>query len=108
MSDQYAFYKHGIGTHAKSYHQYNINGNFRKFTTDFGIDTEAGSKGTATFEIYGDDKPLYISPKQGRFDYPKHVEVDVTGVKMLGLVTNDAGDGINDDHTDWLNPQLWP
>lgn len=108
MSDMYMFYRHGIGTHAKSYHQYNINGQFRKFTTDFGIDTEAGTNASATFEIYGDDRPLYLSPKVGRFDMPHHIEVDVTGVKMLGLVTNDASDGINDDHTDWLNPLLWP
>lgn len=108
LSIQYAFYKHGIGTHSKSYHQYNIAGQFKRFTTDFGIDTEAGPNGSATFEIFGDDKPLFISEKIGRFDLPRHVEVDVTGVKMLGLVTNDAGDGINDDHTDWLNPILWP
>ncbi|OGG08896.1 hypothetical protein A2154_03850 [Candidatus Gottesmanbacteria bacterium RBG_16_43_7] len=108
LSVQYAFYRRGIGTHSKSYHQFNINGQFSKFTTDYGIDTEAGVNGTATFEIYGDDKPLFISDKTGRFDLPRHVEVDVTGVKMLGLVTNDAGDGINDDHTDWLNPLLWP
>jgi len=108
LSVQYYFYKKGIGTHAKSYHQYHINGQFKTFTTDIGIDTEAGSKGTATFEIYGDDRPLYNSGKIGRFDLPKHVEVDVTGVKLLGIVTNDADDGISDDHTDWLNPQLWP
>jgi Gpi18-like mannosyltransferase len=108
LSVQYAFYRHGYGTHAKSYQQFHINGNFRKFTTDYGIDTEAGSAGTATFEIYGDNKTLFKSEKIGRYEYPRHIEVDVTGVKLLGLVTNDAGDGINDDHTDWLNPLLWP
>lgn len=108
LSVQYFFYRHGVGTHAKSYHLYDINGEFTKFTTDYGIDTEAGGYGSATFEIYGDDRPLYNSGKRGRYDKPGHVEVDVTGVKMLGLVTNDAGDGINDDHTDWLNPILWP
>ncbi|OGG04248.1 hypothetical protein A2Z33_03810 [Candidatus Gottesmanbacteria bacterium RBG_16_52_11] len=108
LSVQYSFYKHGIGTHARSYHQFHVNGMFTKFTTDYGIDTEAGSKGTATFEIYGDDKALFISDPIGRYDYPRHVEVDITGVKFLGLVTNDAKDGINDDHTDWLNAKLWP
>ncbi len=108
LSVQYAFYRHGYGTHAKSYQQFNINGLFKKFTTDYGIDTEAGPNGSATFEIYGDDKPLFVSKPIKRFDLPKHIEVDVTGVKMLGLVTNDAGDGINDDHTDWLNAMLWP
>jgi hypothetical protein len=108
LSVQYAFYRKGYGTHAKSYQLFNVAGRFRKFTTDYGIDTEAGNTGSATFEIYGDDKPLFISDKIGRFDYPRHVEVDITGVKMLGLVTNDAKDGINNDHTDWLNSMLWP
>ncbi len=108
LSVQYAFYRNGYGTHAKSYQLFNIAGKFAKFSTDYGIDTDAGGAASATFEIYGDDKPLYISEKIGRYEYPRHVEVDVTGVKMLGLVTNDAGDGINDDHTDWLNPLLWP
>jgi Gpi18-like mannosyltransferase len=108
LSVQYAFYNYGIGTHSKSYHQYNVNKQFTKFTTDMGIDTEAGSQGTSSFEIYGDDQLLYKLNKIGRFEYPKHVEVDITGIKMLGLVTNDSGDGINDDHADWLNAQLWP
>lgn len=108
LSDQYYFFRHGIGTHAKSYHQYNINGMFKKFSTNYGIDTQAGDNGSATFEIYGDDKPLFKSQVMGRYDMPKYIEVDVTGVKMLGLVTNDGGDGISNDHTDWLNPILWP
>lgn len=108
LSVQYSFYKHGLGTHAKSYHQFHVNGMFSRFTADYGIDTEAGSNGSATFEIYGDDKPLFVSEKIGRFEYPRHIEVDITGVKLLGLVTNDAKNGINDDHTDWLNAKLWP
>ncbi len=108
LSVQYVFYHHGIGTHANSKHVFDINKQFTKFTTDFGIDTEAGTKASAIFEIYGDGKLLFRSPKMGRFDLPKHAEVNITGVKYLSLVTNDAGDGNYDDHTDWLDPLLWP
>lgn len=108
LSVQYAFYRRGIGTHANSFINYDINKKFRQFAFDYGIDTEAGTKGTARFEVYGDGKLLFRSDKIGRFDLPRHAQVDVTGVKILGLVTTDAGDGITDDHTDWLNPQLWP
>lgn len=108
LSVQYAFYREGIGTHSPSFMNYDLGGNFIKFTTDYGIDTEAGGKGTAIFEIYGDDKLLFTSEKIGRYDNPRHTEVDVTGVKKLGLVTTDAGDGKDDDHTDWLRPTLWP
>lgn len=108
LSVQYVYYRKGIGTHANSKLAYNINGQFKTFTTDFGIDTEAGSKGTAVFEIYGDNTLLYKSDTIGRFDMPKHISVPVSNVRNLTLVTTDAGDGHLDDHTDWLNPQLWP
>lgn len=108
LSVQYLFYDKGVGTHANSKHVYHLNKQFKRFTTDFGIDTEAGSKASAIFEIWGDDKLLFRSEKMGRFDLPKHADVQITGVTYLSLITTDAGDGNFDDHTDWLNPTLWP
>lgn len=108
LSDQYAFYRSGIGTHARSFFNYDIGGHFKKFSTDYGVDTEAGEKGSVVFEIYGDGKLLHRSARQGRFDLPGHTEVDVSGVKILGLVVTDGGDGNTDDHADWLNPKLFP
>lgn len=108
LSVQYLFYDKGIGTHAASRHVFDINRKFKRMTTDFGIDTEAGTKASAVFEIYGDGKLLFRSEKIGRFDLPRHAEVDITGIKFLTLVTTDAGDGNYDDHTDWLNPTLYP
>lgn len=108
LSVQYAFYHHGIGTHANGYQIYDIGGLFQRFTFDYGVDTEAGPKGTVTFEVWGDDKKLFASEKIGRFDLPRHAEVNVSGVHSLKLVVTDAGDGITDDHADWLNAKLWP
>jgi len=108
LSVQYLFYDKGIGTHANSRHVFDIQKRFTRFTTDIGIDTEAGTKASALFEVYGDDRLLYRSPVMKRFDLPQHVAVDITGVSRLSLVTLDAGDGNYDDHTDWLNPELTP
>ncbi len=108
LSVQYVFYRKGIGTHAPSRQAYHINGLFTRLTTDYGIDTEGGSQASAIFQIFGDDKLLFQSEKIGRYEYPKHTEVDITGIKILTLVTTDAGDGNTDDHTDWLRPTLWP
>lgn len=108
LSVQYLFYDNGIGTHADSRHVFDINREFTRFTTDFGIDTEAGTKASAIFEIYGDGKLLHRSDKMGRYDLPNHAEVVVSGIKHLTLTTTDAGDGNYDDHTDWLNPILYP
>jgi len=108
LSVQYLFYRNGIGTHANSKQVFHINRLFSKLTTDYGIDTESGTKASAIFEIRGDDKVLFRSEKMGRFDLPRHAEIDISGVNNLTLSTTDAGDGNYDDHTDWLNPTLWP
>lgn len=108
LSVQYLFYDKGIGTHANSRHVFDIQNRFTRFTSDIGIDTEAGSKASAIFEVYGDNRLLFRSPVMKRFDLPQHIAVDITGVSKLSLVTKDAGDGNYDDHTDWLNPQLYP
>jgi Gpi18-like mannosyltransferase len=107
LSVQYAFYRRGIGTHANSYQIFDIGGLFNKFSFDYGVDTEAGPKGSVTFEVYGDGKKLFASKKIGRFDLPRHADVSVAGVHTLKLVVTDAGDGITDDHADWLNPKLY-
>ena len=65
LSVQYAFYKHGLGSHANSKYTYSLNKNFSRFETDYGIDTESGTKASALFEIYGDDALLFRSEKNG-------------------------------------------
>lgn len=107
LSVQYAFYRHGIGTHANSFQVFDIGKLFRKFSFDYGIDTEAGPQGSVTFEVWGDGKKLFASKKITRYEYPRHADVDVSGVRMLRLVVTDADDGIADDHADWLNPKLY-
>ncbi len=108
LSTQYVFYRSGIGTHAKSFIVYDINGKFSRFTSDVGIDTQAGGKSSVVFEVYGDDKLLYRSEVKKRYEFPSFADIPITGVKKLALVVQDGGDGISDDHADWLNAKLWP
>ena len=107
LSNNYFYYRQGFGTHANSTLIFDLNGLFKTFETDAGIDTEAPTTASVIFKVIGDDKVLYTSQKMGRFDFPQHLKVDVSGVKFLSLVVTDAGDGINGDHADWLNPELY-
>jgi len=107
LSSNYFFYRKGFGVHANSYLVFDINRKFSRFATDLGVDTEADTPASVVFKIYADGKELYQSGKMGRFDFPKHTQVDVKKVKRLELVVTDAGDGINSDHADWLNPVLY-
>lgn len=107
LSNNYFYYRKGFGTHAKSNQVFDTAGLFRRFTSDVGIDTEAPTAASVYFIVKGDGKELYKSPKMGRFDFPQHLDVDISGVKYLSLLADDAGDGINSDHADWLNPMLY-
>lgn len=108
MSVQYAYYKYGIGTHAPSREVFDINGNFRTLSTDMGVDTNGGPQGSVIFSVYGDGKQLYQSELIKRFEFPRHAEIDIRGVKTLELSISDGGNGNFDDHADWLNTFLIP
>ncbi len=108
LSVQYAYYKHGIGTHAPSREVFDINGHFRTLSTDMGIDTNGGPQGSVIFSVYGDGKQLYQSELIKRFEFPRHAEIDIRGVKTLELSISDGGNGNVDDHADWLNTFLIP
>ncbi len=108
LSVQYAFYHTGIGTHAPARDVYHINGKFSRLSTDYGVDTNGGPQGSVVFEVYGDGKLLFQSPLVKRFEYPRHAQIDITGVDTLELVVTDGGDGNTDDHADWLNTYLYP
>lgn len=107
LSVNWFFYRHGIGTHANSKISWDLNRKFKKFFTGYGVDSLANQSASVSFEIWGDDKLLFNSGKITRSDLPQTIEVPVEGVKTLTLVVNDAGDGIQSDHADWLEARLY-
>lgn len=107
LSNNYFYYRHGFGVHANSNLVFDLNRKFSSLSTDYGIDTESPIQATVVFQVWGDNKLLFESPKMGRFDFPQHTTVNVSGIKYLGLTVTDGGDGINSDHADWLNPILY-
>jgi len=107
LSSSYFFYKKGFGCHANSELGFDLDRKFAKFSTDYGVDTEAGVNASVIFKIFADEKLLFESEKMGRFDFPKHIEVDIQGAKRLTLTIENARDGNRDDHGDWLKPVLY-
>lgn len=106
LSNNYYFYNQGIGSHANSTISYNLGRRFSKFTTDFGIDTEAGDQNKALFIIQGDGRELYTSKPKGKYDLPESISVSIKNVNKLTLVIKTEGVSNNGLHTDWLNPVL--
>lgn len=107
LSVNYFFYRQGLGTHANSEIVFDLGQRFRRLATDFGVDTAGEDTASVIFEIYGDGKQLFRSPKMTKADLPGHAEISLEGIKTLVLMVNDAGDGINGDHANWLEPTLY-
>lgn len=107
LSDNYYFYKSGIGSHANSTIDYNLGGRFRKFDSDIGVDTEGGADAKVIYQVFGDGRLLYNSKPQGRYDLPKTLSVSITNVQTLTLKILKIGDSNSGDHADWLNPLLF-
>ncbi|HFE63236.1 MAG TPA: hypothetical protein ENK14_02325, partial [Caldithrix sp.] len=96
-------YSKGIGTHAVSDITYSLKGKYKVFTAEVGMDGYAleCKGGSVEFKVYGDGKLLWESGVMEYSDPPKPVKIDISGVDILRLHVDDAGDGINCDHADW-------
>ena len=101
-----ASFANGIGTFARSLLEFPLNGQFRRFTAQAGVDAVTEGRGSVVFEIYGDGKKLWTSPTLSGLDAPKDVDLDLTGVNRLRLVVTDANDGNKFDVANWLEPVL--
>ncbi len=100
-------FDHGIGTHANSVIDFDVNGLYDNFTAVVGIDDGNGSnKGSVEFFVYGDGKELWRSSVLRKSDGAKHVSVNLKDVQHLVLRVSDGGDGINYDHADWAEAKL--
>lgn len=100
-------YSTGLGVHARSDITYALDGKYAHFTTDVGIDDEAGSAGSAVFEVYVDGVLKTRTAKLTGSQGPTALSLSVYGAKTLRLVATDGGDGNAFDHADWAGAMLW-
>ncbi len=105
-------YAKGIGMHATGEVTAWLGGTCETFDAVVGIDDEVletpGESGTGSvrFRVYGDGELLAETPvltnAEGRFP----LAVDVSGVRRLRLVADEATNGKNFDHADWADAQV--
>lgn len=102
-------YAKGIGVHANSVINYNLNSNFSRFLATIGIDDEVASSNVGTtvvFKVYRDNQLTYTSAVLNKNSAVVKLNIDVAGVNELKLEANDAGDNNFADHADWANARL--
>lgn len=100
-------YETGLGTHANSDITYELEKKYAVFSSVIGVDDSTSTlPGTAIFEVWLDGRQVYKSPLMRGGGKPESLRIDVTGVDILRLVVNDAGDGNRNDHADWAGAKL--
>lgn len=99
-------YDKGLGVHAYSEVQINMNGGYSRFIADIGLDDETGTNGSVQFEVRGDGAVLYESAVLYSSTATQAVDLDVAGLQQLVLIVKDGGDGSGNDHADWAGARL--
>lgn len=90
-------YEKGIGCHAYSEIEIELDGLYSRFNSDVGIDERVPKEeGSVQFEVYGDGEQLEYSGVMRGDDVKEGLSVDVSGVQTLRLVVEPFGDDYND------------
>jgi hypothetical protein len=95
-------FERGLGTHARSEIEYEIQETYEQFTAYVGVDQETHS-GSVAFEVWLDGEKVFETPVIYNGDLPVGVSVPVKGKRRMRLVVTNGGDNINYDHADWAN-----
>jgi alpha-galactosidase len=108
-------YPTGLGTYASAQVSYYLGGACSTFDVATGIDDEVRPDvatmpydhvGSATFQVYADNRLVYDSGKRTYATPPGHAVLDLRGVRELKLVDTSAGDGNFSDHADWAGMHI--
>lgn len=95
-------YEKGISPHAASEVTYYLGENCTRFTADVGINDETNGRGSVTFQVLGNDRAVLAETGVILGNQPaEHLDVDVSDVLVLTLITDVGPDNNNSDHSDW-------
>lgn len=100
-------YPHGVGTHAWSEMEIELNGCATMFISTVGIDDEIKDHGSVRFKVFADGKIAADSGIMKPGDTPKTISADLKGAKRMNLIVTDADDNNDSDHSDWAGAMLF-
>ncbi len=95
----------GIFAHAPSTYTYNLGGRWKVFKSQFGIQ-RGQYAGSVVFIVKGDGKELFRSSITKLADGEVPLQINVSRVKKLDLITAPGPDGRGNDWSIWIAPTL--
>jgi len=79
----------GVGVQTISALSFQLNGEAKKFTAEVGVDDSGNPEIPVQFYVIADRKILFESGEMRVGDAPKKVDVNLKGVRRLGLLVTD-------------------
>jgi hypothetical protein len=99
-------YQRGIGTHAMSRITYRLDGAYRTFLADAGIDAAVGKRGSVVFTVEVDGTAKFTSPLVTGGTAALPIDVDISGARTLTLVVTPGNAGNAAHWADWASARL--
>ncbi len=100
-------YKKGIGHHAPGEIVFDLNGRYKYFECEVGVQRQDGSnKGSVVFQIIVDGEKRWESGVRKEVDPPLPVKIDLSKARELRLVVKDGNNGITCDCANWADAKL--
>lgn len=97
-------FERGVGTHAPSKFEVELNRAGVRFQAQVGVD--AGRSGSVEFLVVADKGILWRSGVMRGGDEAKAVSVDLTGLDTVKFLVEDGGDGKAFDHANWVQARI--
>ena len=101
-------YKRGVGAITNSIFAFDLKGSARRFVAEVGADDNANKDIPQKFFVVGDRKVLFESGPMKVGDPAKRINLDLKGIKRLGLLVTDDTGGQNNKRTycNWADARL--
>jgi len=100
------YFERGVGVQTISVLSFFLDGNARQFTAEVGADDKGNKDVPVKFYVIGDRKILFESNEMRVGDQTQKVNVNLKGIKRLGLLVTDEMEGHNKSYCNWGNAQL--
>lgn len=99
-------YDRGLGTQSRSVLVYKLEPGSKRFQALVGVDDRAGPLGNVVFKVQGDKKTLFESSPMVAGEATKIVDLDLSGMTFLILMTEFGERGDVQDHADWVEARI--
>ena len=101
-------YSRGFGSITTSVFPFCLNGNARRFTAEVGADDKGNKDIPIKFYVVGDKKILFESGEMRVGDPAKKIDLNLRGIRRLGLLVTDEVGGLKNKMTycDWANAKF--